>query len=623
MSNRIAIVDPDKCKPHKCKKECIKNCPPQQTGSEVIVIQDIEDLSIQQNVIQHMSKKQIAKIVESMCIGCNICVNRCPFNAIKIINLPYEKKEDIVHRYTPNGFRLYGFPIMKKNAVIGLIGENGIGKTTLIEILSDRLRPNFEVFDRVIEPKTIIQKYRGSVLQDYLKDLYGGHLHISIKQQKLKSHFEEKHFDKTVEEYYHLLGLDPNVLIDTIHYNNLGLNNIIKTKICNLSGGEMQKLLCLITAYGKSDVYIFDEPSNYLDVKQRLEVCRMIRSLVDKDKYVLVIEHDLSMLDFISDELYIMYGVPAAYGVVSKPLTVLEGINMYLKGYIVSQNIRFRADEYDFKNVIEVTSQSIENTRSIITHKYNEKRIQFHDFKLNIRSQDIVLNSAIYLVLGENGTGKSTFIKYLASSLGITVSYKEQNISIEGYKVNSLYPTVEELFYKYIAIQYTDINFVKTVVRPLDIEHIKNTPINKLSGGEIQKVMIIMCLGTPADIYLIDEPSAHIDIDKRLKMTKILRNYIIENKKCAFVIEHDIMMVVALGQDINNRIIMTEKDISGENRSYTISEYMDFDNGINKFLKSLDISMRTSTNNGRPRINKYMSQLDKEQKKHNHYYGSI
>ena len=611
---RIAIIDQNKCKPEKCKKECIKGCPPQQRGVKVIDIEDISKIS-NTNVDPALTdKKQIAKIAESLCIGCNICVNKCPFNAIKIINLPYEKKEDILHRYTANGFRLYGLPIMKKNAVIGIIGENAIGKTTLIEILSDILRPNFEIFDKTTEPKAIIQKYRGTVLQDYLKDLYTNKLNISIKYQKLKTNLTNEHLDLTVQEYYQLLNLDINTLRTSTYYHKLELNNIIGTRLRELSGGEMQKMMCFVVASTESDVYIFDEPSNYLDVKQRLEICKLIRSLVSTNRYVLVIEHDLSMLDFISDELYILFGVPGAYGIVSKPLTVLEGINMYLKGFINQQNIRFREEEYDFKSVNEISSQIIIDT-SNIEYKYEGSEIVFDNFKLLIQPQNINLNSAIYLVMGENGTGKSTFIKYLASTLGLNVSYKEQNLSNSKYE--SL--TVEELFYKKIHIAYTDTNFIQSVVKPLDIDQIKNIKINKLSGGSMQKVMIILCLGTPADIYLIDEPSAHLDIDKRLKLTKIIRNYIMANKKCAFIIEHDIMMSVAMGQDINNRIIMTER-VSDDERVYQISPYMDFETGINKFLKSLDISMRTS-NNGRPRINKYMSQMDREQKLTNHYYG--
>jgi len=152
--NRLAVVDYNKCKPSKCNKECIKSCPPQKSGKIVI---DIED------VIINSFRNQVAKIAENLCIGCNICIKKCPFDAIKIINLPFENENDVIHRYGSNGFKLYGLPIMKTNCVIGLIGSNGIGKTTLIEILSNIIRPNFAT-NNVFDIKSIITKYRGSVL---------------------------------------------------------------------------------------------------------------------------------------------------------------------------------------------------------------------------------------------------------------------------------------------------------------------------------------------------------------------------------------------------------------------------------------------------------------------------
>ena len=201
---RIAIIDPDKCKPDKCAKECIKKCPPQKTGKQVIDIEDIGEQNKQQtnksnlvktdvNYISKLTdKKKIAKIAESLCIGCNQCVKACPFNAIRIINLPEENPAEIIHRYSPNGFRLYGLPILKTNTVIGIVGENGVGKTTLIDILSNKIKPNFEQFGKTFQPKEIIGKFRGSVLQDYLKSLYNGSLTFSIKDQKIKHQINEE-----------------------------------------------------------------------------------------------------------------------------------------------------------------------------------------------------------------------------------------------------------------------------------------------------------------------------------------------------------------------------------------------------------------------------------------------
>jgi ATP-binding cassette subfamily E protein 1 len=71
--------------------------------------------------------------------------------------------------------------------------------------------------------------------------------------------------------------------------------------------------------------FMFDEPSSYLDVKQRLKAALAIRALVTGDKYVIVVEHDLAILDYLSDFICCLYGVPAAYGVVTMPFGVREG----------------------------------------------------------------------------------------------------------------------------------------------------------------------------------------------------------------------------------------------------------------------------------------------------------
>lgn len=94
---------------------------------------------------------------------------------------------------------------------------------------------------------------------------------------------------------------------------------------------------------------MFDEPSSYLDVKQRLKAARMIRSLLSPDNYVIVVEHDLSILDYLSDFICCLYGNPGAYGVVTMPFSVREGINIFLSGFVHTENMRFRDEELTFK----------------------------------------------------------------------------------------------------------------------------------------------------------------------------------------------------------------------------------------------------------------------------------
>ncbi len=645
---RIAIIDSDKCKPEKCAKECIKYCPPQKSGKHVIDIEDImtniptqsnkSDMvrSKISNLDRLTDKKKIAKIAESLCIGCNQCVRVCPFEAIKIINLPEENPADIIHRYNPNGFRLYKLPILKPNTIIGIVGPNGVGKTTLIDILSNHIRPNFEQFNKNYTDKEIITKFRGTVLQDYLKDLYGNKLKFSIKEQKIKQGLPKNQM--SVKEFLKLKLID----IDNLNpipesYFSLGIDKIIGSNLTTLSGGELQRLLCWITAITPASVYIFDEPSNFLDVKQRLEISRLIRSIDGVGKYIIVIEHDLSMLDYISDELYIVYGQAGAYGIISKPLTTLEGINMYLSGYITTQNIRFRDEEFNLKPASDIVQNKIDLLEDIITDnkeikeikeikanhfEYPSHEINFPNYQLKIPSGSITLSNSIGVILGENGTGKTTFINWLASSLGLSVSLKEQSTNIKKFvDKNGIYPTVLELLHHKIKSNYFNPTFQTDVIKQLEIEPLQSRKLDELSGGELQRVFIVLCLGTPADIYLLDEPSANLDIEKRLKVTKVIKRFIINYNKSAFIIEHDIMMSVAFAQEFGSKILLVKQDSWEQGiKKCSVSAPLDFTQGINGFLKLMGITMRISGHN-RPRINKYNSQLDQEQKKNERYYG--
>jgi ATP-binding cassette subfamily E protein 1 len=134
---------------------------------------------------------------------------------------------------------------------------------------------------------------------------------------------------------------------DAIKY--LDLESILERQVQHLSGGELQRFIIGLTCVQKVDIYMFDEPSSYLDVKQRLNAARMIRSLCQHDNYVIVVEHDLSILDYLSDFVCCLYGNPGAYGVVTMPFSVREGINIFLAGYVPTENMRFRDFELSFR----------------------------------------------------------------------------------------------------------------------------------------------------------------------------------------------------------------------------------------------------------------------------------
>jgi ATP-binding cassette subfamily E protein 1 len=606
---RIAIVNKDKCKPTKCKRECISGCPPQQRGKEVIRLVDIEDVGKPMQHTKPMTKKQIAQIVENDCIGCNMCVKRCPFDAISIVNLPHTNPADLVHQYGPNSFRLYKLPELGTNRVVGIIGENGVGKTTLINILCGRQIPSAATD---ATQQAFVAKYRGSTMHTYLTKLYRGELRCTIKEQKIKQTATQ---NQTVAEF-----IGTTVAVDAHMYREFAIDTLCSKRMFELSGGELQRVLCYSTISQQADVYIFDEPSNFLDIKQRLVVSRYIRKLATVGKYVIVIDHDMSMLDYMADEVHIIYGKANSYGIVSGTIQTAEGINQYLDGFIVSENVRFRAEPFKLQAPQTDASDTIPSGKNHVCEiSYSDITVTYPGFQLNIPADTITLNHAMYVILGENGTGKTTLMQTLASTTGLTVSMKEQTLSFTGGEKGC--PSVEAVFYAKIREAYLDPVFIHEVIDPLGIRDLLGQRMDLLSGGNLQKVLLVLCLGTPADVYFVDEPSANLDIEKRLAVIRVLNKFVSRTGKCMFVVEHDIMMAVAFAQSPYSKIISIEGHVSPSMVQSTVSTHLEFGEGICRFLKQLGITMRVAQKNNRPRINKHGSQIEKGQLLSGNYYA--
>ena len=588
-SHRIAALDKDNCMSKKCHLECINFCPVNKSGSECIIL-DSDDKAL---------------ISESLCNGCGICVNKCPFDAITIVNMAHEIGDEKIHQYGVNSFRLYRLPIPIPGKVVGMVGKNGVGKTTALNILSGNLKPNLGSYDDDVSWEDVLSHFQGTELITHFKKIINKELSISIKPQavyKLKDYWKSDGLSL-------LQSISNNDFIDDIIVD-LNLTECIKKPVKDLSGGELQRLSIAAASVKDADIYFFDEPSSYNDVFQRLAVSNTIRKLSDKGKSVILIEHDITFLDYLSDYIHILYGEAGAYGIVSSSSSTRTGINNLIDGYLPTENIKFRDAKIEF-NVYSPSELNSE-TPSII--KYEDFTKTYDNFSLNVSGGEI-LEGQVLGIIGGNALGKTTFMKILSGieqsdqnniENKIKISYKPQYLDSD-YSDN-----VRNLLYTQ-GSQIDDETFNNEIIRPLSINKILEKNVNTLSGGELQKVAIAICLMKDADIYALDEPSAFIDVEDRMVLARSVQKFIKSNNKSAIIIDHDIQLIDILSDSL--MLFDGNNGVSGIAHEPT-NKY----DSMNKFLKQLQITYRRDIETGRPRVNKNNSRLDKEQKSNNQYY---
>jgi len=588
---RVAVLEEDKCEPKRCGRICYRFCPPVRNKIEAIRFEN--DLPV---------------VVEPLCVGCGICVRKCPFKALSIINLPDELEEECSHRFGPNTFKLFRLPIPSAGIVLGLLGQNGIGKTTALKILSGEVKLNLGKYNQPPSWHEIIEHFRGSTLQEYLHRLSENRLKIVHKPQ---------YVDKLPQAVSGKVGdllekIDERDVLTTLT-QQLQLGNILERTLDVLSGGELQRVAIAATVSRQADVYLFDEPSSYLDVQQRLQAARVIRSLKDEGKTVIVAEHDLAILDYLSDQICVFYGSPSVYGIVSHVHAVRTGINIYLEGFVPDENVRFRKEPIIFHVKPPSTGWAAGETPL----KWDAMQKTFSGFSLSVEAGEAGLGEVIG-ILGPNGIGKTTFVKLLAgiekpdvrTSLmqgESAVGYKPQYISAEYQG------SVAELLRSVAKDEFTSGWYKTEILQPLNLEPLLERDVSQLSGGELQKVAIGACLSKKAQLYLLDEPSAYLDVEERLVMARTIRRVIETRNATAFVVEHD---VVAQDFIADRLMIFTgEPGVKGfANAPTTLRK------GMNSFLKDMKITFRRDPATKRPRVNKEGSKLDRYQKKINEYY---
>jgi len=589
---RIAVLLKDRCKPKNCSKECIKYCPRVRAGDETII----------------MGPEGKPIISEELCVGCGICIHKCPFDAIKIIGLAEALDTNLVHQFGKNGFRLFRLPVPKEGRCIGMLGPNGIGKTTSIRILSGQLKPNLGNYEDEPSWEDVLEYYAGTELSEHFK---------SVSNNEITSVIKPQYVDKLPKI---MKGKISEVLEKADSSNNfdkivekLDLKNTLNKKIekGEISGGELQLVSIAAALLKDVDLYFFDEPSSYLDIHQRLKVARIIKELSEKKK-VIVIEHDIAVLDFLCDNVHLVYGDEGAYGVVTHARGVRHAINTYLSGYLKEENIKF-GEKIEF-----FAHPPKQRQQMNILIAYDNLTKSYDGFNLEIETGVIRQGETIGIV-GPNAIGKTTFVKMLAGAIkpdegkieyDIKVSYKPQYISPD------FGGTVREFFEKKAEALFTSPYLKTELFENFNLKYLLDKDVNTLSGGELQRVAIANCLAQEADIYLIDEPSAYLDSEQRMITSRTVRKVMERSGKSALVVDHDVYLI----DMISDALIVFEgkPGKKGIGRGpFGLHE------GMNRFLKDVDITFRRDEETHRPRVNKPDSYIDRKQREEGEYYYSL
>ena len=587
---RVAVLLEERCKPNSnafaylkkysemCERECI-----QVEGSK-------------------------CKILETACPVCFTRAKHCPDGAVKIINLPEELDTDLTHSYGENAFRLFRLPSPRQEQIVGILGPNGIGKSTAINLLSGTFRPNLGDWENSSPDwDEVISTFPRGELRDYLGMVSTGEVSIAVKPQYIDK--LPRIFDGEVREL--LARVDDRGEME--NYTELmGISHILDRKLGDLSGGELQRVAICATLLKEADVYFFDEPSSYLDIYERMRMVGVVRGLAEKGKRVLVVEHDLAILDVLCDLIHVIYGERSAYGIFTPPRSTRTAINAYLDGFLPEENVRIRDKPIQF---LRGRNRGEEVGTPIL--KWGDIEKTLGDFSLTTGKGE-VKSAEVVGVVGPNATGKTTLVKIIAGeidpdegwcTMDAKVSYKPQHVraDFEG--------TVQEWLDTEIGGKWRSGEFHTQVTRALQVDKMVDLHATKLSGGELQAVSIAICLGKEADLYLFDEPSAHLDANARMEAAKAIRRTMESNEKAAMVIDHDTYFL-----DIVSDSVLVFQGEGGDHGK-AIGP-LSLRKGMNLFLSDADVTFRRDVESHRPRINKPSSRKDREQKSSGEYFYS-
>jgi ATP-binding cassette subfamily E protein 1 len=305
-----------------------------------------------------------------------------------------------------------------------------------------------------------------------------------------------------------------------------------------------------------------------------------------------------------------MYGSEGSFGVLAQPRTVRNAINTYLDGFLKEENIRIRDRNIKFE-----TRAPKKDWKAVSLVSFGKLKKKFEKFRLATEPGSIKAGEVVGIV-GPNATGKTTFVKILAGEIAPDSGEIDANVKV-SYKPQYIEPsfggTVAELFMTEIGPRAQSGFFRSEIHEPLSLQPLMNRELKSLSGGELQRVAIALALAREADIYLIDEPSAYLDSNQRMEAARTIRRVMEKSGRSGLIVDHDVYFIDMVSDSI--MVFSGQPSIAGKGEGP-----MGMREGMNLFLKNVDITFRRDNDTNRPRINKKDSRLDREQKSSGEFY---
>lgn len=463
------------------------------------------------------------------------------------------------------------FRLLKREHV-GLIGANGEGKSSFMNIITGKLEPDegqIEWAKRVrvgyLDQHAVLEK--GISIRDALR---GAFKYLFDMEQEMQDLYMK--MGEVSEDELATIMEDVGTIQDILEHNDfyivdskieetargLGLDEIgLEKDVYDLSGGQRTKVLLAKLLLEKPDILMLDEPTNYLDEQH---IIWLKRYLQEYENAFLLISHDIPFLNSVVNLIYHVEDkevtryvgdyndfervyearksqLEAAYKRQQQEITKLEDFVARNKARVATRNMAMsRQKKLDKMDIIELAREKPKPE-----FKFKEGRTAG---KLIFETKDLVIGYDSPLsrplnltmergqkiaIVGTNGIGKTTLIKSILGQikpyegkveLGDTleIGYFEQEIKEKNYRT-----CIEEIWQEFPSWNQHEIRSALAKCG-LTTDHIESK-VMVLSGGEQAKVRLCKILNRETNILLLDEPTNHLDVDAKEELKRALKEY--------------------------------------------------------------------------------------------------